>query len=124
MPFDASGTPFPTQFWLTCTHLAKRLAREEAAGGVERWTAAANANPELRASLARAHAEQRALRPQLPGGIGGAERTGSIKCLHAHGAFALARSGYLLGDLILAAAAPIWPAESCCSAPSLRSAPS
>ena len=33
-PFDAARTPFPTQFWLTCPHLATQLARLEAAGGV------------------------------------------------------------------------------------------
>src|SRR5215467_1463031 len=97
-PFDTSGTPFPTQFWLTCPHLVAALARVEAGGGVERWTAAAEADPALRASLARAHAEQRALRPDLPVGIGGAGRTGSLKCLHAHAAFALVRPGYVLGD--------------------------
>ena len=115
-PFDVEGTPFPTEFWLTCPHLSAQLARIEAAGGVERWTAAAVADPELRASLARAHAEQRALRPELPGGIGGAERTGSLKCLHAHAAFALARPGYALGDRILADAGPLWPREACCTA--------
>jgi hypothetical protein len=114
-PFDTEGTPFPTQFWLTCPHLAAALARVEAAGGVERWTGAAQSDPELRASLARANAEQRALRPELPGGIGGASRTGSLKCLHAHGAFALARPGYTLGDRILADAAPLWPRERCCT---------
>jgi len=114
-PFDAEGTPFPTQFWLTCPHLVTALARVEAAGGVERWTAAAQADLELGASLTRAHAEQRALRPELPGGVGGAARTGSLKCLHAHAAFALARPGYALGDSILAEAAPLWPRERCCT---------
>ena len=114
-PFDVDGTPFPTQFWLTCRHLATQLARLEAAGGVERWSAAAAADPELRSSLGRAHEEQRRLRPELAGGIGGAERTGSLKCLHAHAAFALARPGYVLGDRILAEAAPLWPRESCCT---------
>jgi hypothetical protein len=114
-PFDVAGRPFPTQFWLTCPHLVAALARVEAAGGVERWTAAAESDAELGESLARGHAEQRALRPELPGGIGGAGRTGSLKCLHAHGAFALARPGYTLGDLILAAAAPLWPRVRCCT---------
>ena len=114
-PFDAAGTPFPTQFWLTCPYLVAALARIEAAGGVERWTATAENNAELRESLARAHAEQRALRPELPGGIGGARRTGSLKCLHAHAAFALARPGYTLGDLILADAASLWPQVRCCT---------
>jgi uncharacterized protein len=114
-PFDASGTPFPTQFWLTCPHLNAVLARVEAAGGVERWTRAARHDGELRASLARANAQQRALRPELPGGVGGASREGSLKCLHAHGAFALARPGYTLGDRILADAAPLWPQARCCT---------
>lgn len=115
-PFDAAGAPFPTQFWVTCPHLVAQIARLEAGGGVERWTHAAEADRELGESLARAEAEQRALRPELPGGIGGRTRTGSLKCLHAHAAFALARPGYLLGDLILADAGPLWPESACCTA--------
>ena len=115
-PFDDAGTPFPTQFWLTCPHLVAQLARLEAGGGVARWTRAAGEDPVLHASLERAHAEQRALRPELPVGIGGASRTGSIKCLHAHAAFALARPGYELGTRILAEAAPLWPQGGCCTA--------
>ena len=72
--------------------------------------------PELAASLEHAHAEQRRLRPELPGGIGGATREGSLKCLHAHAAFALARPGYELGDRILAEAEPLWPEQRCCAA--------
>jgi hypothetical protein len=114
-PFDENGAPFPTQFWLTCPHLVMQVARVEAAGGVERWTRAAQEEPRLARSLAAADAEQRELRPELPVGIGGASRSGSLKCLHAHAAFALARPGYELGDLILADAAPLWPSERCCS---------
>jgi hypothetical protein len=115
-PFDAAGTPFPTQFWISCRHLSAAIARVEAAGGVERWSRAAAGDAVLAASLARAHADQRALRPELPGGVGGASRRGSLKCLHAHAAFALARPGYELGDRILVEAAPLWPGERCCSA--------
>ncbi len=115
-PFDEQGAPFPTEFYVTCPHLVAQLARVEAAGGVERWTQAAAADTALARSLARAHADQQALRPELSGGIGGAVRTGSLKCLHAHAAFALARPGYTLGDMILADAAPLWPSTSCCSA--------
>jgi uncharacterized protein len=114
-PFDPDGTPFPTQFWLTCPHLVAQVARVEASGGVERWSRAAEVDGELRASLERAEAGQRALRPELPGGIGGRLRGKGLKCLHAHGAFALARPGYLLGDLILADADPLWPQTACCT---------
>jgi len=115
-PFDAGGEPFPTQFWLTCRHLSAQIARIEAAGGVERWTTAAAVDAELAESLEQAHAEQRRIRPELPGGIGGATREGSLKCLHAHAAFALARPGYELGDRILAEAEPLWPERACCAA--------
>jgi hypothetical protein len=101
---------------VTCPRLVAQLARVEAAGGVERWSRAADSDGALARSLAEANAEQRALRPELPVGIGGASRTGSLKCLHAHAAFALARPGYELGDRILADAAPLWPDRECCSA--------
>jgi len=114
-PFDERGTPFPTQFWVTCPHLVAQLSRLEAAGGVERWTRAAAEDADLRASLERAHEEQRSLRPALPRGIGGAIRGGSLKCLHAHAAFALARPGYELGDRILADAGELWPRAACCT---------
>ncbi len=114
-PYDADGRPFPTQFWLTCRDLSERLSRLEAAGGVERWSRAAREDDRLAASLAAAHAEQRALRPELPGGVAGAVRAGGLKCLHAHAAFALARPGYELGERILAECGPRWPQRRCCS---------
>jgi hypothetical protein len=114
-PFDDAGTPFPTQFWLTCPHLVAQLSRLEAGGGVARWTEAVEHDPELAASLSQADAEQRELRPELPVGIAGASRTGSLKCLHAHAAFALARPGYELGARILAEAEPLWPRGGCCT---------
>ena len=63
----------------------------------------------LARSLDDAHAEQRRIRPELDAGIGGSTRTGSLKCLHAHAAFALARPGYELGDRILAELPALWP---------------
>ncbi len=113
-PFDEDGRPFPTQFYVTCRYLVAAISRLEAAGGVERWTRAAVDDPKLAASLAAAQAEQRAIRPELDVGIGGATRSGSLKCLHAHAAFALARPGYELGDRIIAELPSLWP-ESCCT---------
>jgi uncharacterized protein len=113
-PFDEAGRPFPTQYYLTCRYLVAAVARLEAAGGVERWTRAAVEVDRLGASLAAAQAEQRALRPEIDAGIGGSKRDGSLKCLHAHAAFALARPGYELGDRILAELPARWP-DSCCT---------
>ena len=53
-PFDEDGRPFPTQFYVTCPFLVAQISRLEAAGGVETWSRAAEADPELRASLERA----------------------------------------------------------------------
>jgi hypothetical protein len=114
-PHDENGNPFPTTFWLTCPHLVAAVSRLEAAGGVERWTERAEQDRDLALSLRAATAEQRRLRPELPVGIGGASRSGSLKCLHAHAAFALARPGYELGDRILAEVPSLWPREACCS---------
>lgn len=115
-PFGSDGRPFPTTFWLTCPAAVGKVSRLEAVGGVERWSTAAREDRELAASLARADAEQRTLRPELEVGIGGAgEDAGSLKCLHAHVAFALARPGYELGERILAELEPLFP-ESCCTA--------
>jgi uncharacterized protein len=126
-PYDAVGEPFPTTYYVTCRHLVAALSRLEAAGGVERWTEAAATEPELASSLARADEEQRRIRRELAAGatgrdggaslelgVGGAGRAGSLKCLHAHAAFALARPGYELGERILAEVEPLWP-DRCCS---------
>jgi hypothetical protein len=115
-PFGDDGTPFPTQFWLTCPHAVAQLSRLEAAGGVTRWTEAAATDEALRASLEQANEEQRRLRPELAVGIAGASRTGSLKCLHAHAAFGLARPPYDLGDRILADVGELWPQTACCTA--------
>ncbi len=113
--FDEDGRPFPTTYWLTCRQLVEAVARLEAAGGVERWSRAAADSPELATSLAAAHAEQRRVRPELDLGVGGARAgAGSLKCLHAHVAFALARPGYELGERILGELEPLWP-DHCCS---------
>jgi uncharacterized protein len=114
---------------VTCRHLVAAISRLEAAGGVERWTRAAADDPVLAASRARADAEQRAIRRRLAGGetgpdagasldlgVGGAGRSGSLKCLHAHAAFALANPGYELGERIVAELDPLWP-DRCCTEP-------
>jgi hypothetical protein len=114
LAYDDDGRPFPTQFYVTCRSLVAAISRLEAAGGVERFTRRTREEPALGESLARADATQRALRPELEAGIGGATRGGSLKCLHAHAAFALAQPGYELGDLILAELPSVWPV-SCCT---------
>jgi uncharacterized protein len=129
-PYDRDGEPFPTTYYVTCRHLVGAISRLEAAGGVERWTERARDDSDLAASRARADAEQRAVRRELAAGttgrdggasldlgVAGAGRAGSLKCLHAHAAFALARPGYELGERILAEVEPLWPARCCTEEP-------
>jgi hypothetical protein len=126
-PYTIDGDPFPTTYYLTCRHLVAAVSRLEAAGGVERWSAAAREDPELAASLAAADDEQRRIRRELASatersdggasldfGVGGSRRSGSLKCLHAHVAYALARPGYELGERIAAELEPRWP-DRCCT---------
>jgi hypothetical protein len=126
-PYAPDGEPFPTTYYLTCRHLVAAVSRLEAAGGVERWSEATRAEPALAESLAAGDDEQRRVRRELAAGatgadagaslgygIGGSRRGGSLKCLHAHVAFALACPGYELGERILAEVESLWP-ERCCS---------
>jgi len=127
-PYDPAGEPFPTTYYLTCRHLVAAVARIEAAGGVERWSAAVAEDVRLAASLDRATGEQREVRRALAGevrgtddgasldlGIGGSRSPSHLKCLHAHVAFALARPGYELGERIFAEVVDPWPSDRCCS---------
>lgn len=127
-PYDDTGAPFPTTYYLTCRHVTAAVSRLEASGGVERWSAAIASSPELTADLARATAAQQRIRralaagrtgaddgASLDSGIGGSRNPGRLKCLHAHVAFALAHPGYLVGELVLAEIPERWPA-ACCSA--------
>jgi hypothetical protein len=125
-----NGEPFPTTYYLTCPHLVAAIARLEAGGGVGRWTAAVERDPELAAELEQANDEQREVRRRLAGGrvgvdggaslelgIGGAGRGSGLKCLHAHAAYALARPGYELGERILGELEERWPEGACCTQP-------
>ncbi len=125
-PYDSAGDPFPTTYYLTCRHLVASVARIEAAGGIERWSARARADDRLSESLERATEDQRTVRHELAAGrvgqeggasldlgIGGTSRPERLKCLHAHIAFALARPGYELGEEMLAEIEPTWPGRCC-----------
>jgi hypothetical protein len=127
-PYDEDGKPFPTTYYLTCPQLVAAVARLEAAGGVERWSAALEDDRELAADLERATAEQRRIRHELAAeqrgqddgssldlGIGGSANPRRLKCLHAHVAYGLANSGHLLAERILAELEPVWPAQHCCT---------
>jgi uncharacterized protein len=127
-PYDTAGEPFPTTYYLTCPRLVAAVARLEAAGGVERWSAAVDDDPVLAESVAVATDLQRRIRQELADGRIGRDGGGQgeigiswagppnkTKCLHAHVAFALAQPGYTLGERILAEAGELWP-PTCCTA--------
>lgn len=127
--YDERREPFPTTYYLTCRHLVTAIARLEAAGGVERWSAQLAQEGPLAESLEVANERQRVLRAELVRdrvgedggaslelGIGGAaQHARGLKCLHAHAAFALANPDYELGRRILAEVDPLWPRDCCCT---------
>ena len=115
-PSTADGTPFPTNFYVTCPWLVAAVSRLEAAGGVARWGNAAAEDAELGASLAEAQARQREVRPELDVGIAGTANDQSLKCLHAHVAFALAMPPYELGERVLAEIDEPWCNDQRCTA--------
>ena len=125
-PYGPGGEPFPTTYYLTCSHLVAAVSRLEAASGVERWTETLASDDALREDLARATSEQAEIRfvlaagetgaddgASLGSGIGGSRNPEALKCLHAHVAFALARPGYLLGEAILDEIPARWPPRCC-----------
>jgi hypothetical protein len=128
-PYAENGEPFPTTYYLTCPQLVAAVARLEAAGGVERWSAALDEDPGLLADLERATEEQRRIRHELAGdrreedggssldlGIGGSANPRRLKCLHAHVAYGLANPGYLVAERILEELPHVWPEQHCCIA--------
>jgi hypothetical protein len=120
------GEPFPTTYYLTCPHAVAAVSALEHAGGVDRYQRLAAEDDVIGSSYREGAQRQRTLRRPAPVmlddgaslalGIGGTAGDGAIKCLHAHAAFALAQPGYLLGEAVLAEAAPVFPADGCCSA--------
>jgi hypothetical protein len=127
-PYDESGDPFPTMYYLTCPHLVASVSRLEAAGAVERWSARARAEAGMRASVRAATVEQGRIRlalaagaqgrdggASLASGIGGSRNPLRLKCLHAHVAYALARPGYALGEQVVAELGALWPDRACCT---------
>ena len=126
-PYDSKGAPFPTTYYLTCRHLVAAVSRLEAAGGVERWSAAVAASPDLTADLAAATALQQRVRHELAAGSTGADHGASLDS--GIGALATRRSssastpmsrsrsrspGYRIGELVLAEVPEPFPADRCC----------
>lgn len=119
-PLLDDGTPFPTRYWLTCPLAVGRIGRLEAAGGVKRMEAKAEADPSFGAALEAAHhryAEERDelvpldAAPRPSGGVGGAA-TG-VKCLHAHYADTAAGNDNPVGSLVAAWIGPLDCTEPC-----------
>ena len=108
-----AGAPFPTTYWLTCPGLVAAIGRLESAGGVAALEQRLADEPGTAAAFAAGRARQIALRPDgAPLGIGGTRHERTVKCLHAHAAFALGAGGYEIGDEIVAAAGGI--PDPCC----------
>jgi hypothetical protein len=125
-PYDATGMPFPTTFWLSCRTLVRAVGELESNGGIAELERELAAKPGLRRSRRSADVRVRAVRaalddgsPRADGGAvlgtnldGGADAA-PLKCLHAHAAAALGTPPYAFGRLVLERAAAPLP-ETCC----------
>ena len=131
LPYDGRGRPFPTLYYCTCPTLVAAVSRLESDGGVARWTARLAAEPRLARSAADAAADSGIRRADLvrehglrmvdggaslTAGVGGVADLLTVKCLHAHVAYALARPGYGLGEAMLAEVADPWCDDRRCAA--------
>jgi hypothetical protein len=128
-PYDASGAPFPTLYWLSCRALVQAVGALEAEGGIALVAALLADDAEMAADHDLAAQRVRSARARLaqPGGpmldqgaalaagIAGEATGGGLKCLHAHAALALADPPYLLGERVLELAGATYPTV-CCSA--------
>lgn len=142
LPYEPDGRPFPTLYYLTCPTLVAGVSALESAGGVRRWARRAEEDEWLARSLVKAATQSRRRRRELArryalpmldggaslrsgvggvgvggrGGAGGEGAGGTIKCLHAHVAHALACPSYDLGAAMLAEVADPWCADRRCAA--------
>jgi len=131
LPADLEGRPFPTLYYCTCPTLVAAVGALESAGGVRACAQRVAEMPSLSASLAAAVRDTRRRREELlrsyglalldagaslTTGVGGVADTGAVKCLHAHVAHALACTGYLLGETMLAEIAQPWCDDRRCAA--------
>lgn len=114
-PLLDDGTPFPTQFWLSCPLAAKRIGRLEGVGGVKAAEERLNADPDLAARHDAAMERYRLRRdralpegytgPRPRGGVGGAGA--GVKCLHAHYADFAVGSNNPVGEDVAAHIEPL-----------------
>ena len=127
-PYDDAGDPFPTTYYLTCPQLVAAIARLEAVGGVERWSAELDQDPELAADLERATGEQRRVRrssrtdgpgetaapPSSSGSPAAPTRGGSSACTPTPPTRSPTRA--TCWERVLAEIDPLWPPQQCCIA--------
>jgi exopolyphosphatase / guanosine-5'-triphosphate,3'-diphosphate pyrophosphatase len=113
-PLDASGTPFPTLYWLTCPTAVRTVSRVESQGWIRGLSERAETDPDgLAAALTAAHqayaAERGAVIPgaEAWGGVGGTRR--GVKCLHAHYAYHLSGGIDPVGAWVADRIEPIHP---------------
>lgn len=110
---DASGSPFPTTYWLTCQEAGRAVSRLESEGWIARLNDRAEAEADFGRELEEAHAAYATERALVPpeasgwGGVGGT-RVG-IKCLHAHYAYHLSGGTDPVGRWVAERVEPVHP---------------
>ena len=117
-PVLEDGTPFPTLYYLTCPRAASAIGRLEAAGVMAEMTERLDADEDLAAAYAAAHADYLARRDairELPGGVSAGGMPARVKCLHVQLAHRLARGPGVnpFGDEVVERVGPWWTGGPC-----------
>ncbi len=119
------GTPFPTLFYITCPRLAGAVGTLEAAGLMREMTDRLDADDDLAAAHAAAHAaylRRRARLDDVPeiDGISAGGMPNRVKCLHALAGHALAEGAGVnpLGDEAVQRLPDWWAQGRCVDVPS------
>ncbi len=109
------GTPFPTTYYLTCPRAVAGCSTLESQGVMAEMSARLDADPEVRAAYAAAHAAylaDRAALGEVPEieGVSAGGMPSRVKCLHVLVAHALAGGAGVnpLGDEALAMLGAFW----------------
>jgi len=114
------ATPFPTLFWLTCTHYRQWISRLEANGTIAKINTMLSENKDMAALFEKQQEEYRKMRYEaldeedlkfleerptmkerlMEGGIGGSSSKNRIRCLHENYAHFLATGSNIVGETV------------------------
>lgn len=112
-PWDNSGRPFPTLYWLSCPLAVKKASQLEAAGLIKKLAQKLAEDASFKHAFSQAVKAYQQRRQELAddkketfraafwqSGVGGSRNVFALKCLHAHLAHFLATKQNPVGEVV------------------------